>query len=144
MRNKIIGFCMFILFIVLCTSGLITDITKFFTWLVTLNYPTSDISFVGEIFVKTASFIISYISVWLIFNYLNWFNSDIMKLAYFIISTLVSFALCYIVMKIEQYLLVIVIVTAILLVGLIIVSIVIDRMSKKKKDSSNEELKEAK
>ena len=39
----------------------------------------------------------------MLFKGLNWFNSDAMKLVYFAISTIISFALSYVVMILEQY-----------------------------------------
>ena len=75
----------------------------------------------GEIFVKIAAWAISYSAVGILFNALGWFNSNAMKIAYFIISTLVSFALCYVVMLLETYLLYIVITLGILLAVIVTV-----------------------
>ena len=47
------------------------------------------------------TFAISYTLVGIIFNALGWFNSKIMSIAYFVISTLLGFALVYVVMLIE-------------------------------------------
>lgn len=85
----------------------------------------SNISIAGEIFVKIAAWIISYTAVGIIFGALGWFNSDVMKFVYFIISTLVSFALCYIVMLLETYLLYIVIGLGVLLAVVIVLAIVL-------------------
>ncbi len=124
MKGKIVGLITLIFFVFFITSGLFESIVNFFVWLVTLNATQSNISMASEIFVKVATFVLSYILVGVLFNAIGWFNSDAMKLVYFIVSTIVSFALCYIVMLLETYLLYIVIVIAvilILIVGIIIV-----------------------
>lgn len=89
----------------------------------------------GEIFVKIAAWLISYTAVGLIFNALGWFNSDVMKFVYFVISTLVSFALCYVVMLLETYLLYIVIALGVLLAGAI--TFVIVRYIKYRKNKND-------
>ena len=98
MKGRLVAIIVFLLFIFVFTSGLFEGIVNFLTWLVTLNMTQSNISIAGEIFVKTAAWIISYTAVGMIFHALGWFHSDVMKFVYFIISTLVSFALCYIIM----------------------------------------------
>ena len=83
------------------------DIIEFFTWLFMLQYQTPEISIVGDITVRFLTFAVSYTLVGLIFTSLGWFNSKVMSLVYFIISTLLGFVLAYIVMLIETHLLVI-------------------------------------
>ena len=123
MKNKIAGILALIIFVFFITSGLFEGIMNFFVWLVTLNATQSSISAAGEIFVKIASFVVSYTAVGILFNAIGWFNSDAMKFVYFIVSTLVSFALCYVVMLLETYLLYIAIglgVLLLLIIGFII------------------------
>ena len=124
MKSKIAGILALIIFVFFITSGLFEGIMNFFVWLVTLNATQSSISAAGEIFVKIASFVVSYTAVGILFNAIGWFNSDAMKFVYFIVSTLVSFALCYVVMLLETYLLYIAIglgVLLLLIIGFIIV-----------------------
>jgi hypothetical protein len=124
LKSKIAGILALIVFVFFVTSGLFEGIMNFFVWLVTLNATQSSISAAGEIFVKIASFVVSYTVVGILFNFIGWFNSDAMKLVYFIFSTLVSFALCYVVMILETYLLYIAIglgVLLLLIIGFIIV-----------------------
>ena len=124
MKSKIAGILALIIFVFFITSGLFEGIMNFFVWLVTLNATQSSISATGEIFVKIASFVVSYTAVGILFNAIGWFNSDAMKFVYFIVSTLVSFALCYVVMLLETYLLYIAIglgVLLLLIIGFIIV-----------------------
>ena len=123
MKSKIAGILALIIFVFFITSGLFEGIMNFFVWLVTLNATQSSISAAGEIFVKIASFVVSYTAVGILFNAIGWFNSDAMKFVYFIVSTLVSFALCYVVMLLETYLLYIAIglgVLLLLIIGFII------------------------
>lgn len=115
MKGKLTAIIAFFIFIFVLTSGLFGGLVDFLVWLVTLNMTQSKVSMVGEIFVKIAAWTISYSAVGLLFNALGWFNSNAMKIAYFIISTLVSFALCYVVMLLETYLLYIVITLGVLL-----------------------------
>ena len=125
MKGRIAAIIVFLLFIFIFTSGLFEGIFNFLTWLVTLNMTQSNISMAGEIFVKIATWIISYTVVGMIFHALGWFDSDAMKFVYFVISTLVSFALCYIVMLLETYLLYIVIGLGVLLAIVIVLAIVL-------------------
>ncbi len=76
----------------------------------------SSVSVAGEIFVRVATWVISYSAVGLLFNALGSFNSNAMKTTYFVVSTLVSFALCYVVMLLETYLLYIIIALSILFI----------------------------
>ncbi len=123
MKNKIIGLCSLIIFVFLGTSGIFDVISNFLVWLVTLNATQSNISMAGEIFVKVATFVITFIVVKIIFNAIGTYNSDAMKIAYFIISTVLSFVLCYLVMLFEKHIVTIAIVVAIallILVGIIL------------------------
>lgn len=115
MKNKIIGLLSLAIFIFLVTSGILEGFMNFMVWLVTLNNTQSEVSIAGERFVKVATFLISYTVVGIVFNKLGWFDKDVMKLAYFIISTLVSFGLCYIVMLLEKYIVAIAIVLLIII-----------------------------
>ena len=115
MKKALSGLITLIIIVFIFTSGLIEPLTKFFVWLVTLNMTQSSVSIAGEIFVKIAAFVISYATVGAIFNAIGWFNSGVMKLVYFIISTIVSFALCWLVMIFETHLLLIAIIAGVLL-----------------------------
>lgn len=121
MKKRIISIIAFFVFIFVLTSGLFENISNFLVWLVTLNMTQSKVSIAGEIFVKIATWVISYAAVGLLFRILGWFNSDVMKAVYFIVSTLVSFGLCYVVMLLETYLFYIVITCGILLIVIIVI-----------------------
>ena len=125
MKKALSGLITLVIIVFLFTSGLIEPLTKFFVWLVTLNMTQSSVSIAGEIFVKIAAFVISYATVGAIFNAIGWFNSSVMKVVYFIVSTLVSFALCWLVMIFETHLLLISIIAGALLIIALAVFIVL-------------------
>ena len=122
-----------VLLFLLC-SGIIVDIIEFFTWLLMLQYTSPDTSILGDIVVRILTFSVSYALVGLIFNSIGLFNSKIMSITYFIISTLVGFVLAYIVMLIETYLLEIGIVLGIILVVSITILIILN-IKKHNKDN---------
>lgn len=130
-----------ILLLLLC-SGIFTDILKFFAWLFTLQYSQPETSVAGGIIVRSLTFVVSYGLVGLIFNSLGWFNSKAMKIAYFVISTLLGFALSYVVMVIEKYIVIIGIVLGIIVLALIAYFIVRTIIENKK--DSNAKLNETK
>lgn len=127
MKNKIIGLCSLIIFVFLGTSGIFDVISNFLVWLVTLNSTQSEISMAGEIFVKVAAFVITFVTVKIIFDAIGWYNSDAMKMVYYVLSTILSFALCYLVMLLEKHIVIIAIVIAILLLALVAVMLFFHR-----------------
>lgn len=118
--KKLSGLVFLIFILIAASNGWIEPIINFFSnifiWLFTLSMTQSSVSIAGEIFVKVATFAISYSVVGAIFRAIGWFDSDIMKIAYFVISTIVSFVLCYIVMIFETHLLLIAIIAGFLLI----------------------------
>lgn len=139
MKGKISALIGLIVLIFLCTSGLIEPITKVFVWLITLDSKSPDISVFGQLIVKYGTWLITYSIVGVIFNALGWFNSTTMRIVYFIISTVISFLLSWLIMVLENYLLIIAIIIGIILIvlfGIAITTVVI----RKKKDSKKEEV----
>ncbi len=96
-----------------------------------LDYIAPDTSIAGGIIVRLLTFIVSYALVGFLFNAIGWFNSNAMKVIYFIISALVGFALSYVVMILEKYLLVIGIVLGIIILVCIMVIIIVFINNKK-------------
>lgn len=133
MKKQIQNVIILMVFIFFCTSGLFTKVTEFFVWLVTLHYSNSEISAIGEIFVKVASFLVSFGAVGVIFELIGFHDKKLMSWSYYLISTLLSFVLCYIVMIFEKNLLVISIILGVLLALIIIFIINIEIKDKKKK-----------
>lgn len=113
---KLIGI---ILIVFVCCSGIFEKVSSFFVWLVTLNLTSSTISIVSEIIVKILCFVISYSLVGIIFNGLRFYNKRYMSLAYFIISTIVSFGLAYLFMLFERYWLIFIVVFSLITISLI-------------------------
>ena len=101
--RKLSGFLAGIVLLLLLCSGIFADIIEFFTWLFTLQQTTPETSVAGSIIVKILTFAVSYTLVGIIFNALSWFNSKVMSIAYFVVSTLLGFALAYVVMLIETH-----------------------------------------
>ena len=129
--KRLSGFLAGIVLLLLLCSGIFVDIIEFFTWLFTLQYITPETSVAGSIIVKILTFAVSYTLVGIIFNALGWFNSKIMSIAYFVISTLLGFALAYVVMLIETHLLEIGITLGVIFVLSIVVIIFIATKNKR-------------
>lgn len=123
--KRLSGLLASIVLLLLLCSGIFANIVKFFTWLFTLQYITPETSIAGSIIVKVLTFAVSYTLVGLIFNSLGWFNGKAMSVVYLIVSTLLGFALAYIVMLIETYLLAIGIILGVILIASIVVLIII-------------------
>lgn len=96
-----------IVILLLLCSGAFADVARFFAWLFTLQYSQPETSVAGGIVVRILTFAVSYSLVGVIFNALGWFNSKAMSIVYFVISTLLGFALAYLVWCIEAYILII-------------------------------------
>lgn len=128
-----------IVILLLLCSGAFADILKFFAWLFTLQYSQPDTSIAGGIIVRILTFIVSYGLVGVIFNALGWFNGKVMKIVYFVISTLLGFVIAYIVWGIEQYILIIAIVMGVIVLAAIAYFIIRAVLDKKKQPSNVEE-----
>lgn len=132
--KRLSGFLAGIVLLLLLCSGIFVDIIEFFTWLFTLQYITPETSVAGSIIVKILTFAVSYTLVGIIFNALGWFNSKVMSIAYFVVSTLLGFALAYVVMLIETHLLEIGITLGVIFV-LAIVAIIVIAINNKRQDT---------
>ena len=139
--KRLTGLLAGIVLLLLLCSGIFADIIEFFTWLFTLQYIAPETSIAGSIIAKVLTFAVSYTLVGLIFNSLNWFNSKVMSVVYFIVSALLGFALAYIVMLIENYLLEINIILGVVFV-ISIVALIIFKIKTKRHDSEKTEIKE--
>lgn len=138
MKRQLLGILSAIVLLLLLCSGALADIVKFFAWLFTLQYSQPETSIAGGIVVRILTFVVSYSLVGIIFNVLGWFTSKIMSIAYFVISTLLGFALAYVVWAIEQYILVIGIVLGViaaLTIVLFVVKLTLNKKADKTADS---------
>lgn len=133
MKGKIFSIIGLIVTVFFLTSGLFEWCTNVFVWLITLNYSSPTISVFGQLFVKYSTWIITFTTVGMIFKSLNWFDSDAMKLAYFVVSTIISFVLSYVVMILENYAIYIAIGLAVIILTLIIIIVVLYIKNKKTK-----------
>ena len=124
----------------ICTSGLFEPITKVFVWFITLNFNAPTVSIMGQLVAKHGTWIVTYSLVGKLFKELGWFNSDAMKIIYFIISTIISFLLLWLIMILENYLWIIAIVIGSLLVCFIILIITLHFINKKKGTEEKAEL----
>ena len=125
--------------IFVCTSGLIEPITKVFVWLITLQFNSPDISVFGQLVAKYGTWIITYSLVGMLFNALGWLDSSAMKIVYFIISTIISFLLSWLIMVLEKYLWIIAIVVGclVLVVAAVIITLLIVKKKKTQEVTDN-------
>lgn len=131
-----------IVILLLLCSGAFANILKFFAWLFTLQYSQPDTSIAGGIIVRILTFIVSYSLVGVIFNALGWFNGKVMKIVYFVISTLLGFVIAYIVWGIEQYILIIGIVMGVIILAAIAYFVIRAILDKKKQPDVEEDEEE--
>lgn len=139
MKKTLAAICGLAILIFICTSGLIEPITKVFVWLITLQHNSPNISVFGQLVAKYGTWIITYSLVGILFNALGWFNSGAMKIVYFIVSTIISFLLSWLIMIFEQYLWIIAIIIGCLLlvmIGTMIVMLAVNRKKKQEKNSN--------
>ena len=136
MKGKFIASIALIILIFLCTSGLVEPITKVFVWLITLDLNSPDISIFGQLVVKYGTWLITFALVKIIFDSLGWFNSTAMKIVYAILSMVISFLFSWMIMILENYLLVIAIVVGVLLIVVLGVFIICFVHSKKKNEEA--------
>ena len=143
MKGNIKNILFHILAVVLVLSGAISvmltffaeataKMIEFFTWLFLLEYTQSEISLVGEIVIRALTFAITFTSVRILFGLTGWWNSKAMQIVYWVISTIVSFGLSYIVMSLEQHMVTILIVLIIVAVVILAVWLTVYFVRKKK------------
>ena len=117
MKDRIIGIITGFILLMLMASGIFTELINFLCWLFLLENSAPEISTAGAIIVRILTFVVSYGLVGVLFEYLGWFNGNIMSFVYSVFSALIGFVLAYVVWQIEQHLLIIGIVFGILTVA---------------------------
>lgn len=120
MKKQLIAILSSIVILLLLCTGAFVEIVNFFCWLFLLQNAQPEISVAGGIIVRIITFLVAYGLVGLIFDLFGFFNSGLMKIMYFIISSLLGFALAYIVWSIEQYILIVGIIFGVILFSIII------------------------
>lgn len=141
MKRQLIGILSANVLLLLLCSGALADIVRLFAWLFTLQYSHPDTSIACGIIVRVLTFVVSYSLIGIIFNVLGWFNSKIMSITYFVISTLFGFATAYVVWAIEQYILIIGIVLGVIVVlaiALLIAKLILNKKADKTANSEKE------
>jgi len=124
-----------IILLILIATGVFSfllDLTgefiKLNLWLFQLSLTDFGLSPVMEVMIKLLTFIISYALVGIIFSALGLFDSDVMKYVYFVISTLIGFALSAVIMFLQEHIIMISwSILGISIISLISVSLVIKR-----------------
>lgn len=110
-------------FCLIISSGLFSDIAKFFTWLFAYNLSDNGLNNAFTLVSKLMIFAITYPLVGLIFNLLGWFNSKVMSIVYFILSTLLAMLLCPVLKFVQDNIVaigIVLIVLFLVIIGLII------------------------
>ena len=121
MKSRLLSLLALIIVIFVFASGIYTCITEGVIWLVTLDFNSPNISIFGQIIVKYGTWLITFFLVGILFKGLGVYNSDAMKIVYFIISTFISFLFSWLFYFLEEYSLIILIVIVSLLVTIIII-----------------------
>ena len=110
MKSRLLSLLALIIVIFVFASGIFTCITEGVIWLVTLDFNSPNISIFGQIIVKYGTWLITFFLVGILFKGLGVYNSDAMKIVYFIISTFISFLFSWLFYFLEEYSLIILIV----------------------------------
>lgn len=83
------------------------EFVKLTLWIFQLSLTDFGLPPVIEIIVKSLTFILSYALVGIIFSAIRLFNSDVMKYAYFVVSTMIGFALSALIMFLQEHIIII-------------------------------------
>ncbi len=130
--KSIIGGIILLILIATGVFSFLLDLTgefiKLNLWLFQLSLTDFGLSPVMEVIIKLLTFIISYALVGIIFSALGLFDSDVMKYVYFVISTLIGFALSAVIMFLQEHIILISwSILGISIISLISVSLLIKR-----------------
>ena len=120
---SISGFAFLYLLCLLVDSGIFEDIGNFFAWLFTYRYSDNGLNNAFTLISKLIIFGITYPLVGLIFKSLGWFNSTIMSIVYFVLSTLLAMMICPVLKLIQNNIVtigIILLVIFVLFIGLLI------------------------
>ena len=146
MKDNLKSILLKILAVVLLFSGaigviatffaeLFAKILKFAAWLFLLEYTQSEISLVGEIVVRVLTFAITFVLMKFIFGRKG---NSIKETVRWVISTIVSFGLSYIVMLFEQHIVTVFIVLISVAVAIVAVWLTVHFVRKKKEKAKLE------
>ena len=109
--KSIIGGIILLILIATGVFSVLLDLTSEFIkltlWIFQLSLTDFGLSPSIEIIVKSLTFILSYALVGIIFNSIGLFNSDAMKYVYFVVSTMIGFALSALIMFLQEHIIII-------------------------------------
>lgn len=109
--KSIIGGIILLILIATGVFSVLIELTgefiKLTLWIFQLSLTDFGLSPVIEIIIKSLTFTLSYALVGIIFNAIGLFDSDVMKYVYFVISTLIGFALSAVIMFLQEYIIII-------------------------------------
>ncbi|CCV65548.1 putative integral membrane protein [Paracholeplasma brassicae] len=109
--KSIIGGIILLILIATGVFSVLLDLTSEFIkltlWIFQLSLTDFGLSPSIEIIVKSLTFILSYALVGIIFSAIRLFNSDVMKYAYFVVSTMIGFALSALIMFLQEHIIII-------------------------------------
>ncbi|MCV2231217.1 hypothetical protein N7548_00055 [Acholeplasma manati] len=86
---------------------LTSEFIKLTLWIFQLSLTDFGLPPAIEIIIKSLTFILSYALVGIIFNLIGLFDSNVMKYVYFVISTLIGFALSAVIMFLQEHIIII-------------------------------------
>lgn len=113
-------------------GNFIAGLLKFVGWLFALENSQAPTSESGQIVVRILTWLVSYTLVGLVFTLFKCWEKKSMKTAYWVISTIVSFGLSYLVMLFEQHIVTILIALAIVAVVILAIWLAVYFVRKKK------------
>mgnify|MGYP000003636951 FL=1 len=102
MKIFFVGFIDLVALIITSISGAFEKIINFCIWIVSLELSKPTVSSWGGVAVTVLTSTFSFAIVGAIFNLLRWFHFRWMKIAYLIVSTIVSCGLCYLISLLEK------------------------------------------
>ena len=92
-----------LIFLIFSSPKLTEKATKFIKWYVMSNFEESPLSFWEQIACRVLAVVVSFTVVGMIFHWVDWYNSTVMRITYFFVSLLVTVAITYILMILEKY-----------------------------------------
>jgi hypothetical protein len=103
-----------IILIILLATGVFSflleltgEFMRLIFWLFQLSLTDFGLSPFAEVGIKSITFILSYALVGILFNALGFFDSDVMKFVYLVLSTLIGFALSAAIMFLQEHIIII-------------------------------------
>lgn len=131
------GFLLLCAFIWLAQSGIIQWLGEFFAWYINFQVTTSDLNNTFILVGKILTWVISYGTVGLIFNYSGWFNSKAMSITYNVIAFFTNIILTLILKFIQDYAVTIFIALIVITIILAITWIIMTIKNSKKGEATN-------